>query len=465
MDDNNIIIFLSLFISYAIFIYVRNFYRLAKHFPRLKKPELTIKQLRKIAREKGDHLPNIAIFVPARNEGEVIGNTVRNLAELDYPKNCYQVFIIVDERELKDDVEIVTKDVVRQLSGDINKQYGVVFIRNLEVPDWYGGVFGGHSRTYKKSTKGRALNYALQKLYESEGSKHIEMIGVLDADGRFDKNVLKHIAYQRLKGNVKVLQGPVFQITNFNTVSTICILAGLEMAIHHMTEQAAKLLNSKRKLKLLAGTNCFLDTELLIKLGGWNCDSLVEDAELAVRIYAQTRIRPQWLSWPEVEQTTPSFAIYRKQRERWFRGNLDLAQYVRKSNIPFWDKLTFISKIYIGFIRIPLDIGAMVVGFILLFSGVLRHLDLIFQIALLFWFILSIIILDFYGLIFRKLANYIDPQMDNSHKIVQSFKFVCYMPLFVFVQSIPKITAVLKHIGKSNDTWYKTERSKEHNSD
>ena len=37
--------------------------------------------------QKGKALPNIAIFVPARNEGLVIANTIANPANLDYPKD------------------------------------------------------------------------------------------------------------------------------------------------------------------------------------------------------------------------------------------------------------------------------------------------------------------------------------------------------------------------------------------
>ena len=456
-----ILLFLGVFVCYALFLYVRNLYRLAKHFPKLKTPELPIGKLHRTAAELGKKLPRIGIFVPARNEGYVIGNTVRSLAELDYPKGSYVVFTIVDERELKDRVEILTKDAAHRHSDTLNKKYGIDFLHVIEVPEWYGGVFGDKSPSYKQSTKGRALNFALQYLYDSTGFDDIEMIGILDADGRLDKNVLKEVAFNRLTENSKILQGPVFQVSNFKSVSTLCILAGLELAVHHMTDLTARLLSKKRKLKLLAGTNYFLDVKLLVEIGGWNCDSFVDDAELAVRIYDKMRIIPQWLSWPEVEQTTPSFSAYRKQRERWFRGNLELAKYVRKSSIPFWDKFAFIGKIYVGFIRIPLDISAMVAGYILLFSGVLRHLELKIQLGLLFWFIISMIIWDFYGFMYRRLACYIDPEMASYDKIVQSAKLFFFMPLFVLVQSIPKVSAVFKHIRGLNDSWYKTERSKE----
>ncbi len=232
------------------------------------------------------------------------------------------------------------------------------------------------------------------------------MIGVLDADGRFDKNVIKEVAFKRLKYKSPLLQGPVFQVSNFGQVSFIGVAAGLELAIHHMTKVAHRLINEGGRPQFLAGTNYFVDKNLMVSVGGWNDDVLVEDAELALRSYIERGAVAQWLSWPEVEQTPPSFSVYRRQRDRWVRGHLDLIPYIRKSAIPLRDKLRFLGEIYTNMFRVFIDLGVPVVGWTLMLSGVLLDLGPLLQIFSLFLLIMSVLIWDFYGLMYRKLKSY-----------------------------------------------------------
>jgi len=458
---NMMILLVCMFIMYVIVLYVRNVYRLRKYFKKLRSPKMAVADVQVLAQQKGRNLPTIAIFVPARNEGYVIANTATHLAVLDYPKDLYRVFFIVDEREMDDNVEELTKDVLQRLSEPINRDIGFPLFTTLEVPKWYSGAFGDPRRTYKNSTKGRALNYALDHIRDSEGFQST-IIGVLDADGRLDKNVLKEVAQKQLLYDSKLMQGPVFQITNFGRVAIIGVLGALELAIHHMTEIPKRLLSKKRRLQVLAGTNYFIEKDRLIEMGGWNCDSLVEDAELAVRVYAERRITAHWLSWPEVEQTVPCFSVYKRQRERWVRGFLGLSRNIRRLPIPISDKIRFISKTYLLLIRVMMDVGAMLFGVMLILSGVLRDLAPPFQILLLGWVLLSMVIWDFYGLMFRMLAVYINPEMTMNDKIVNSGRLFFFMPVFVFAHSIPKVTGYVKYLfWRDKEIWHKTERTRE----
>lgn len=281
-----VIICFTLF-SYGSYLYLRNTYLINKYLKKLESFKPTLSQLNKIAKETNKKLPTIAIFVPARNEGYVIRNTIQSLLKLNYPNDLLKIFIIVDERELDDNVEILTKDVVMALAKKYNSKYKQTLIHCIQVPKWYSGKFGNKKRLYQKSSKGRALNFALQKLYDTGYWKKIDLIGVLDADGRLNKNVLKEVSFKRLKENSQLLQGPVFQVSNFKKVSIIGITAGLELAIHHMSVLTHNLLSRKKHPQFLAGTNYFIDTNLIIDLGGWDEKALVEDAELALRAYVQ----------------------------------------------------------------------------------------------------------------------------------------------------------------------------------
>jgi cellulose synthase/poly-beta-1,6-N-acetylglucosamine synthase-like glycosyltransferase len=140
---------------------------------------------------------------------------------MDYPKEHYRVYIIVDERELDDDVEVLTKDEANKLADQIQLETGINVVNVIEVPRWFSGQLGNLTYSDVKSTKGRALNFALEYLATTAEWEHLDMLGVLDADGRLDKHVLKEIAFRRIKNNSKLLQGSVFQVSNYDQVTIV----------------------------------------------------------------------------------------------------------------------------------------------------------------------------------------------------------------------------------------------------
>ena len=451
---------------YAIFIigivsYWRNIYRIKKYSKGLGSNPVSLRKLRILARQKNTPFPKFAILVPARNEGDVIANTIQNLVELSYPKASYSIYIIVDERELQDAVERRTKDIVHSVSSELNARYGKHFIHCVEVPEWYSGILNDTKHTDQKSTKGRALNYALQTLLNDTHSHTIDMIGVLDADGRLHPHVLKEVAYKRLSQNSMLLQGPVFQITNFLQASLTGKIAGLELAIHHLTEVADHLMSGWR-FQFLAGTNYFIDKNLIAQVRGWNQHALVEDAELALRIYAQTGITAQWLNWVEQEQTSPSFRIYRKQRERWARGHLHLLAYIRHSRIPRWEKIALSHKILSDQYRVLFDIGLPIFAISLIFFGALRDLSFFFTFLSMVSLAMIIFIWDIYGFTYRTISGFIDPTPSMRNKIKLSIKLFFFTPILIIIQAIPRIEAIINFIFRPNQMeWYKTERTRE----
>src|SRR5207247_9542688 len=113
------------------------------------------------------------------------------------------------------------------------------------------------------------------------------MLGILDADGRLDKQVLKEIAYRRIKNNSKLLQGSVYQVSNYDQVSIVGVVAGLQLAIHHLTELPTRMIHSK--VQFLTGTNYFIDKYLIKSVIRSAHNVLVEDAVLALRISVETK--------------------------------------------------------------------------------------------------------------------------------------------------------------------------------
>jgi len=445
----------------GVFFYFLNVYRIHKYTKELHASLVPMAHLRNLAFRLRKPLPKFAIFVPARNEGDVIANTIGNLEAIEYPKNKYCVCIVVDERELDDRVEARTKDVVSSLAQKLNSQYGTDFLQCLEIPKWYSGIFQSQEKTYEKSTKGRALNYALQCLAANPQWSSFDMIGILDADGRLHPNVLKEAAQKRLEKDAKLLQGPVYQITNFSKVSLVGIAAGLELAVHHMTELPDRL-RPGNKLQFLAGTNYFIDKNLIAEVGGWNQHALVEDAELALRLYAEKRICGHWLNVVEQEQTPPSFAVYRKQRERWARGHLTLLGYILKSNIPFGEKVVLFHQILRSQYRAFFDFGLPIFALVLMLSGALRNVGPFFTVLSLLLVAATPFLWDLYGFMYRQIASSIDPDIQTKQKLVMSAKLFLFVPVFIIVQAIPRIEALYNHFFRHQQMeWYKTVRTKE----
>jgi cellulose synthase/poly-beta-1,6-N-acetylglucosamine synthase-like glycosyltransferase len=285
------------------------------------------------------------------------------------------------------------------------------------------------------------------------------MLGVLDADGRLDKHVLKEIAYRRIKYNSKLLQGSVFQVSNYDQVSIVGVVAGLELAIHHLTELPTRMLHSK--VQFLAGTNYFIDKDLIKTVMGWDQHALVEDAELALRIYVEERVIAEWILRPELEQSPENFRVYRKQRERWARGHLVLLRAIKDAKITTREKISFYFKVFFSQFRFLTDLFLFALAIVLMFLGGFAYLNPFLKGLSIFLAVMSIFIMDTYGFIYRSISKYIDPNMKFKQKILQSLKLLSYFPLLIFVQATPRMVALWNYVFGRETGWYKTERTKE----
>ncbi len=445
--------------SLGSLLYLVNISKILRYAKKIEKWDISLDDVKALAREKNRELPNIGIMVPARNEGYVIANTVRRLIAMDYPKEHYRVYIIVDERELDDTVEVLTKDEANKLADQIQLETGINVVSVIEVPKWFSGQVGNLTYSDVKSTKGRALNFALEYLATTAEWKHLDMLGVLDADGRLDKHVLKEIAYRRIKNNSKLLQGSVFQVSNYDQVSIVGVVAGLELAIHHLTELPTRMLNSK--VQFLAGTNYFIDKDLIRTVMGWDQHALVEDAELALRIYVEEKVIAEWILRPELEQSPENFRVYRKQRERWARGHLVLLRAIKNADITWREKITFYFKVFFSQFRFLTDLFLFGLAIVLMFLGAFAYLSPFLKGLSIFLAIMSIFIMDTYGFIYRRISNYIDPNMKLKQKVLQSLKLLSYFPVLIIVQATPRIIALWNYVFGRETGWYKTERTKE----
>lgn len=441
----------------SINTYLRARWTLCKQ---IDQPRPALDVISAMADKLGRPLPFILILVPARNESAVITNTINRLARLDYPHDRYAVMVITDERELHDDVPETTRAIAAQMAEGLNTDPDRPFLYVVDVPEWYGGHFGDDRKTYAKSTKGRALNYALQQVRDDSRLAQTDMIGVLDADGRLHTEVLREVAYQVLANGERLMQGPVFQVSNFSDVDLVGKAAGIELSIYHLSTLSHQLLSKRKTMRFLAGTNYFIDSRLMIEINGWNEMALVEDAELGMRVFLHSGITPAWLSCYEVEQTPPDRKVYLRQRERWAMGHFQLLPMIRKSRLPWHTKVYLHAKVLYAALKSGYDIGLPVLGWIALAMGwasVMPPSVGWFMVVLL---IGSVFVWDFFGRGARMLNKYCPTRQGKWALRLLTLQFILVMPWLILLQAQPRLVALWKYMARQHTGhWAKTRRT------
>lgn len=411
-------------------------------------------------------LPSFAILVPAREETRVIRNTIDSLERLDYPRSLLRIVVITDAREEPDpELGKTTYDIAMERAEEINSELGCRFMAGSEfvrvalVPDWYSGVLGQSDQTYARSTKGRALNWALEWMQNDPDLRDVQFIGIVDADGRLNPQVLREAASKIVDG-ARLLQGPVLQISNISNVTPVGMLAGLELANYHYTSLANDRSFSGFP-KFLAGTNYFVEKSAMVAVGGWDQTALVEDADLAVRLYETCGLKLDWLWSPEVEQTAPNFSIYKRQRERWVRGHLVLIKPIMRSKLPLSARAYLLGKIVSSQFRFLFDIAFPILALALFIGGYMADISGAISWLSLFLLVGALLIWDSYGFTYRQISQ-LDPSGKMESKRLRA-SFICYLLFlpYIFIQTLPRLEAVWNFATSRAMDWYKTERSYE----
>ncbi|MHB1418451.1 MAG: glycosyltransferase family 2 protein [Bacillota bacterium] len=434
-----------------------------KHFWK-RKPHLDQQQLLQLTNSKKSHIPVISILVPARDEADVIGNTLEHLITLDYPPDKYEIVIITDEKEIRGKTKSKqgsTQQVVDQKIKELSVRQEIPAIRHMIVPyDFDGRLPGRCLGKEVPSTKGRALNWALRSI-----GIQIDLCAFYDAESRPDNKTLLHVAYEWLNyyPQVRLWQGPVFQIRNFYQLGPINKIAAIYQALAHEWYLPVLM----RTLPFVGGTNFVIDNKLLQKIGGFDHQALTEDLELGVRAYLEAGAWPRYLASPSSEQTPPTYLAYFRQRLRWGSGHLQVLEKFRKTTDKypaevlkpilkalFWkgqaEWLIYQFAILIPVITLPFLVFGQLDPSILpdRFREMLRWL------APLYFLFTFYLLVHFY--------RYVEKASRFSWKQLFSICQLLVLPLAGFLLPLPYSCAViLKVLHRQPKVWIKTPRTKE----
>lgn len=228
--------------------------------------------------------PYVSLLVAAKNEEAVIGRLVKNLCSLDYPKNCYELWVVDDN----------SSDQTPVILEKLTQEYPQLKVLRRSA-DATGGKSG-------------ALN---QVLPLTQG----EILGVFDADAQIAPDMLNHIVplFKTAQvGAVQVRKAIANASENFWTRSQAA-----EMALDAYFQEQRITIGGIGELR---GNGQFVRREALLSCGGWNEETITDDLDLTIRLHLD-----QWdiecLSFPPVnEEGVTHFKALWHQRNRWAEG-------------------------------------------------------------------------------------------------------------------------------------------------
>ncbi|MDF5721625.1 MAG: glycosyltransferase family 2 protein [Rhizonema sp. PD37] len=262
--------------------------------------------------------PYISLLVAAKNEEAVISNLVKNLCDLEYPEDRYDVWIVDDN----------STDKTPQLLANLSDEY-----HNLKVLRRDALSSGG---------KSGALN---QVLPLCKG----EIVAVFDADAQVPQDLLVRVIplFQREKvGAVQVRKAIANAQENFWTQGQM-----MEMLADTYYQQQRTAIGGIGELR---GNGQFVRREALFSCGGWNEETITDDLDLTFRLHLES-----WdidcMFYPAVEEegVTSAIALWH-QRSRWAEGGyqrfLDYWDFILKNRMgtrKTWDLFMWMIVMYI----------------------------------------------------------------------------------------------------------------------
>ncbi len=274
--------------------------------------------------------PNVSVLVPVKNEEKVVGRLLEALTNLDYPRENLEVVLVEDG----------SRDRTLDICRDYSRRFPWVKVFHRD----------------KSRGKGDALNFAFK---QSSG----EIIATFDADDVPEPQAITKALRYFNRPEVGAVHG--YHKTLNLKESMISRLASYETFLYRLAN------DGKYVLKLFvtfSGSNTFYRRTALERAGLWDPDSLVEDAELAVRFakaHIQTRLAPVE-SWQEMPAHMGSLF---KQRIRWSGGNVQTGVKHRDG----WRSMTWLRWFDMEALMMsPVMAILALVGWVLIGFGIVR---------------------------------------------------------------------------------------------
>lgn len=243
-----------------------------------------------VHRSDPNYLPKIAVQVPAYSEPiEVMGETLKALAAVDYPDLIVQV--VDNNTPDRANWEALKAECVK-----LGPRFQFMHLEN-----WPGFKAG-------------ALNEATRRLPDD-----VEIIGVVDSDYVVKPDWLRSVVGHFTDPQVAFVQTP----QNYRDWSDDQYLRGLYYSYRYFFEVTMPS-RAHRNAIIFAGTMGLIRRKALDEIGGWNPDIVTEDAEASLRMLARGH-RGVYINRAYGHGLMPlSFDGLKKQRFRWALGGVQI---------------------------------------------------------------------------------------------------------------------------------------------
>ena len=285
-------------------------------------------------KEATDHF--FSVMVPARNEELVIEKTLNRILSLDYPRALFEVILIDDG----------SSDRTAQIGTELLRKFGNLDI--LRIPTSESG-----------QGKSNALNTGFRYLLQKHRRLRADwIIGVFDADGLPEGDMLKKASYQFRNPRVGALQSLV-RMSNRHDFF-LGLLQDIEFSTFARVSQFVRSIF--KGAVALGGNGQFIRSAALESIAlengeWWRREALTEDLDIGTRMLLKGWENEFLVTTAVSQQAVNTFGALYKQRTRWAWGTLQaFSTYVLSGRL-FKAKVGLVKKIdmayYLFFILIP----------------------------------------------------------------------------------------------------------------
>lgn len=257
-----------------------------------------------------------AVVAAAHNEETVIGELVDSLANLDYPKDMYDIFVIADNCNDK--------------TAAVSEKHGATVLERFNDTE---------------KGKGFALKWAFDRIFKLP--KEYDAFVVLDADNVVDKNFLLEMNKHMCNG-YRVIQGYIDTKNPFDSWITASYAIAFWTS-NRLFQLARYYLGMTCSL---CGTGFCVEADI-IREKGWNATCLTEDLEFTMKL-ALDNIKVGWAHDAIVYDEKPlTLKQSWHQRVRWMQGYADctfrfftqlMAKAIKEKSIIAFDCATYLLQ-------------------------------------------------------------------------------------------------------------------------
>ena len=257
------------------------------------------------------------LMLPAYHEEAVLGETIKRVAKQNYPKNMYEMLVILQPSDTGT-IEVATKAI---------KEAKIKNAKILIVDPEHTPL----NKPYQLNYALENTNYETAVIFDSEDEVHPDILNI--ANTIFDKN------------DVDILQCGV-QLMNYDKPW----FASHNVLEYYFWFKSRMHAHMKIGAVPLGGNTVFFRTQQVRDVGGWNENCLCEDAEIGLRLsIAGAKMMASYDARHVTKEETPdSIEQFIKQRTRWSQGFIQVIKYGYWRQLDSWKKIV-LSGYLLGF--------------------------------------------------------------------------------------------------------------------